>query len=473
VLSHLCSLLKEKIKDQCEITGIFIGTTQATNAILQGTDLYKVGLIRIAGHNPQTISPAYTWPEKIREVILAGSVNINGGFECDGREITKFNTSELLDAIDTLIAQGAQSLSLVGVFSSLYNTHENIACELIKQKCGNNFPVTCSYKVGGLGFIERENATILNSALKKNISKHFGALVPVCEKFTQAPVYITQNNGTIMTLEQACEFPVLTIAAGPTNSFVGGALLGKKENTVVVDIGGTSTDVGLIQNGFARRSLYTSNIGGIALNFPMPDVLSIACGGGSHITLTPQIKIGPNSCAHELFIKACVFGGDTLTLTDCAISAGTLDISGANKSLIGISKSEAQVVLSKAQEEISDLITRIKGPHKDLPVILVGGGAALFNKNSFLDQCEIPEHFDVANAYGAACARIAATIDTVISLDKRDETLETLCAQASSMAESKGAQKETISIVQKEIIPYFYIPGNKARVIITAAGKRT
>ena len=326
--------------------------------------------------------------------------------------------------------------------------------------------------IGTVGFLERENAAILNAALINTISHAFSCMKKVCGLYTQAPVFVTQNNGTLMTLEQACAYPVLTIAAGPTNSFVGGARLAGLSDAVVVDIGGTSTDVGLVKDGFARRSMHNACVGGVALNFPMPDVLSIALGGGSEIVCDDKqlVTIGPKSCARNLTTQARIFGGPLLTLTDCAVKSGYLEISNVLPERVGINKELAQKIIMQAREKIDTLIVRMAGQYKNLPIIFVGGGAALFNKNLLGDKYLVPDYFDVANAYGAACSRIASTIDTIVCLDDRDKVLNELSIQACAAVRAQGVHGE-IYLVQKDIIPYFYVPGNKARVIVTAVGE--
>src|SRR5262249_14344439 len=140
-------------------------------------------------------------------------------------------------------------------------------------------------------------------------------------------IWITQNNGSILDSAYAIEYPVLTIAAGPTNSFMGGKKLSQLQDAIIVDIGGTSTDVGIIRKGVPRRRLNNSRIGGVTLNFPMPDVYSIGLGGGSHVSIDRNsIEIGPKSCGIHTFSEALSFGGKQLTLTDIALALGYVEI---------------------------------------------------------------------------------------------------------------------------------------------------
>ncbi len=148
---------------------------------------------------------------------------------------------------------------------------------------GDGVHISISSEIGSMGLIERENATILNAALYQ-----------VAERFTEgfarsladqgvehADVYLSQNDGTLMTMEYARKYPILTIACGPTNSIRGASYLSRLKDAIVIDVGGTTTDLGVIQNGFPRESSIAVTIGGVRTNFRMPDVVSIGLGGGS------------------------------------------------------------------------------------------------------------------------------------------------------------------------------------------------
>jgi len=113
--------------------------------------------------------------------------------------------------------------------------------------------VTASHAIGNLGLLERENAAILNACLRPLAGETISAFQTSMRQLGFAcPLYLTQNDGTLMTSERAKEFPVLTFAAGATNSMRGAAFLTGIKDGLVVDIGGTSTDVGILSGGFPR-----------------------------------------------------------------------------------------------------------------------------------------------------------------------------------------------------------------------------
>lgn len=446
-----------------KIRAIIVGTTHATNAILERKDLFKVGVLRLAGQFPSSPPPCYGWPQELKNAILCGYEVASGGYECHGALIQPLDLDELREKIKTLLKAGMESLAVVGVFSPM-NRDQEVAVGKLAQEM--NLSVSLSHEIGGVGFLERENSTILNAALKKVMKKGFSRLEEICKKMgLLCPLHVTQNNGSRISINQAIEHPILTLSAGPTNSFVGASKLCDLTDAVVIDIGGTSTDIGLIKNGVLRRSLNASDIGGVKLNLPMPDVISLAIGGGSHVNLE-SLQIGPLSVGKEITTKAMSFGGKQLILTDLAIAAAQISMDGANRALVPLSKVEAQALLQKVLKKIEEHISFASA--QILPILLVGGGSALI-PSEFLDKRFIvPKHAAVANAFGAALSGIAGTVDQVVSL--QNETLVELKEKAIQAAIEKGARKETIQVADIQIIPYHYVPNNMARVIVTAFG---
>src|SRR5262249_50871238 len=115
--------------------------------------------------------------------------------------------------------------------------------------------------------------------------------------------------------------------AGPTNSMRGAAFLSGLRDAIVVDIGGTTTDIGVLRQGFPRQTGNSVVVGGVRTSFKMPDVYSIALGGGSVVRFGPagstdEPILGPDSVGFRISTEATCFGGKTLTATDCAIVLG-------------------------------------------------------------------------------------------------------------------------------------------------------
>jgi N-methylhydantoinase A/oxoprolinase/acetone carboxylase beta subunit len=451
--------------NQKEIKHISIGTTYALNAILEAKRLSKVGLIRLSGHAPNAISPCYEWPEKIKEQISLEEKTLPGGFECNKKEISKISFELIDKTIEIFTEKNITEIAICGAFSPIYNEQEEIVHKYIFEKY--KIDSSCSYKIGTIGIIERENATILNCTLKNAFLYEFSNLKNFIEK-TGITLYIVQNNGTIENFDFISKYPIKTIASGTTNSCIGGAKLANTENAIVVDIGGTSTDICFINNGFPVKSSIPILLGGVSLQCESPEVFSIGLGGGSIISENEnEITIGPQSVAKNVKTESISFGGKIKTLTDCAIAIDTVQINNAKKS---IKMDNAEKILEIAYEKIKSTIDKKRGfAKKTLPVVFVGGGAEIFKDKIKNDGFIIPKNASVANAYGAACAEISYTKDIIIE-GVNEEVLNIISEEAIEKIKNNGA-KNNIRIIEKRILPFHYIPGNKARIIISAAGR--
>jgi len=458
-----------------DVCALFISSTHAINAILEAKNLHTVGIIRLAQNNP-AILPGTGWNEHLKQALKLSVETVAGGYEIDGRVMAPINKQEVINATKRLLDKGAESIAIMGVFSPLYPEQERMVKDLIISRFGH-IPLTCSYEMGSIGFIERENATILNSALKKCIADGFKQISDCCNaKGFSCPFYVVQNNGSTITLEQARAFPILLLAAGQTNSCNGAALLSGYRDCIIIDIGGTSTDIGLVKNGLTRRMLGNSLIAGIPLAISMPNLCSLAIGGGSIITKTPfDTHVGPESVGAALFEKAVFNGGELLTLTDIALHSG-LFTELPTTSKFAISKKEALVIMEQTVQRIAHAVERFATLEKDLPLVFVGGGAALFPtpvlQKYFPQRLVVkPDHADVANAFGAACALVSGTIDETISLTEQDRVITELCERAKQKAVDNGACPKTVSIVDLAIMPYAYTAQPIARARICAAGR--
>ena len=222
-----------------------------------------------------------------------------------------------------LAARGVDSVAITSVFSPVNADFELEAAAVITAQLPG-VPVTLSSDLGRLGLLERENATAMNACLRvlaaETVQGFEDALAAVG---ITGQLFVSQNDGTLMNVDYARRFPVVTFASGPTNSMRGAAFLSGLPEGAVVDVGGTTSDIGVLNRGFPRQAALTAEVGGVRTNFRMPDVLSLAIGGGSIMRWNGQsVTVGPDSVGYELRDRSLVFGGDTLTATDVAVAAG-------------------------------------------------------------------------------------------------------------------------------------------------------
>ena len=462
ILGAMRTVLEVSGVDPAQIHQAMLGTTQCTNAIVERKNLAPIGILRIGAPATTGIRPMVDWSEDIQKVAV-GSTIIGGGFEYDGRELAPLDTAAAKSFFEEMKAKGVKSIAISSVFSTVRNDHEVEAAKLCREIMGEDVHISISSEIGSMGLIERENATILNAALWQVAERFTEGFAKSLrdEGIVNADVYLSQNDGTLMTMEHARRYPILTVACGPTNSIRGASYLSSLKDAIVVDVGGTTTDLGVIQNGFPRESSVAVTIGGVRTNFRMPDVISIGLGGGSIVRVRDggSVTVGPDSVGYEITKKALVFGGDVMTATDIAVRLGMVEL--GDKSMAAI------------RALVEDSVDAMKVSNADVDLILVGGGSIILpEKISGAATVLKPEHFGCANAIGSAISKVSGTYEKLMNYDElpREQSLEKAKNEAIELAVEAGAVRETVEIIEMEDVPLAYYPGNTNRVKIKAAG---
>jgi N-methylhydantoinase A/oxoprolinase/acetone carboxylase beta subunit len=326
-----------------------------------------------------------------------------------------------------------------------------------------------SHRLGRIGLLERENAALLNAALIDLARATIAGFIAAVRGIA-APLYLTQNDGTMMQAEMAAALPVMSFASGATNSMRGAAFLSGLTDAMVIDVGGTTTDIGQLRRGFPREANSVVEVGGVRTLFRMPDLLSIGLGGGSIVSADP-LSVGPESVGYRLIEEGLVFGGNTMTATDVAVAAGLVQI-GENRAVADLPRSLVQRALDLARAKIEDSVDRMKTDASELPLIAVGGGAFLVpDRLAGISQVSHVPHGDCANAVGAAIAQVSGETDQVYRDLSREEAIAAAEAQARERAIAAGAERGTLQTVDVEDIPLAYLPGNALRVRVRVAGE--
>jgi len=451
------------------VAAIMIGTTHFTNAVIERRGLSRVAVIRIGLPAAHSIVPMQAWPEDLRVAVEGPVFLIRGGHEFDGRKIVEFDREHMRKIAQEIRDSGVGAAAITAVFSPLTAACEEEAAAILAD-VAPDVTVTLSSELGRIGLIERENATILNSALHALARQTVAAFeAAIADSGLTAPLYLTQNDGTVMQAAHAARYPVLCFASGPTNSMRGARMLSGLDEAIVLDVGGTTTDAGMLVGGFPREANSRVDIGGVATFFRMPDVIAVALGGGTIIDPETR-KIGPTSVGYRISEKALVRGGDTLTLTDIAVRIGRMAFGNADL-VADVSDELAAHVEAWIRSRLADLVDRMKTSAADIPVIAVGGGAALV-PDSLPGVARIikVEHAGVANAIGAAMAQVSGECDQVFYGVSREEAINEAREIADARAATAGANPESIELLDVEDVPVSYIPGNPLRVRVKVVG---
>ncbi|GHH96316.1 hydantoinase/oxoprolinase N-terminal domain-containing protein [Streptomyces capillispiralis] len=455
-----------------EIGAVMIGTTHFLNALVEAHDLTPTAVIRLGLPAAASLPPFTDWPRSIVEACKGQAYMAHGGHEYDGREISLLRPDELRFYAREAVDKGARSIALSSVFSPVNIEGELAAADIIRGEVGPEIPLSLSHRIGRVGLLERENATIINAALRELAERIVSGLsAAVVGEGITAPLYLCQNDGTLISLEDVRQHPVATFSSGPTNSMRGAARLSGHSDCVVVDIGGTTTDVGVLQGGFPREAGQEVTLAGVRTNFRMPDVLSVGIGGGSRVRHNGA-RVGPDSVGSELRRHALVFGGNVLTATDIAVAAGHADI-GSTRAARRLSRSTVDAALERISHEILDVADRMRTSSAPLPLVAVGGGAILLPKRlDGFGGVVRPDHFDVTNAFGAATAQVSGEIDRIYSVREstRAATRDEARFDAVDRAIASGASPASVEIVEFDEFPIPYLPGNAIRIRVKAVG---
>lgn len=474
VTSGIVNAVKELVKqgiDSARVDAVMVGTTHFTNALLECKGLSPIGVIRLALPATQLLPPLIDWPDRLKDATGGFTRMVGGGNEFDGREISALDRKGIRDAARDLRSEGAKAIAISGVFSPVDPAHENEAAAIIRE-VAPDLRVCLSHENGRMGLLERENAAALNACLgDAAVATVEGIERALKQLGITAPLFMSQNDGTLMDTDFAARFPALTVSSGPTNSMRGAAYLSGISDGIVVDIGGTSTDVGALVKGFPRESAVAVEIAGVRTNFRTPDMVSIALGGGTVVESDPW-RMGPESVGYRLVEEGRVFGGETLTTTDIAAAWGRARL-GDWRLLAGMRRPVVERGIVEIETRAEAAVDRVKISQGDVPVVLVGGGNILLGDSlQGASQVLRPKHAGMANAIGAAIAQVGGQVERMYSLEggSREEAIADCTAAAIEQAVAAGADPEFVEVVDVEEVPLTYVPSNATRVRVKAVG---
>ncbi len=299
ILDALETILSDSGVAEDSIEAVMLGTTQFTNAVVERRELSEVAAIRIGLPSGDGLPPKIGWPDDIERCLGDHTYMIRGGYLYDSRPLASLDDAEVDALVRDLKHKGISAVAISSAFSPMIPEPEVQVADKIRTAIPD-IRITLSHKISRLGILERENAALLNSALLE-FADH------VVDSFAEAltkrglncQFFVSQNDGTLMDAEFVRNFPALTFASGPTNSLRGASKLTGLDNAIVVDIGGTTSDIGVLQDGFPRESNVVIEVGGVRTNFRMPDILTIGLGGGSNVADDGR-RIGPQSVGYRL-----------------------------------------------------------------------------------------------------------------------------------------------------------------------------
>ncbi|OKL60006.1 hypothetical protein UA08_04891 [Talaromyces atroroseus] len=479
------TVLEQSVVAPSDIGCLTIGTTHFINAIIEhdARRLAPVAIIRLSKSFLREVPPFSDFPPALAKIMHGYYGYVDGGLHIDGSQESPIVEEQVVKQCAVIREKGIDAIAICGIFSPIdehFHQEQKVRDIVLREIPGAD--VVCSSDVSQIGFLERENAAILNASIMKFARRTVRGFRAAMKRLNlNCALYLTQNDGTLIDAPSAARLPIRTFSSGPTNSMRGAAYLaegtGERTSKIVVDIGGTTSDVGvLLPSGFPRQASAYVSVAGVRINFSMPHLESIGLGGGSIIRVNnddDKVSVGPDSVGHFLQSKARVFGGDTLTTTDIAVKAKKEEI--GNPDLV---KDLEENIVSRAQARmklmLEKVIDQMKTSPAPLPVLLVGGGSVIApTELEGVSSVVCPPFHSVANAVGAAIAKVGGTVDFIQSSTNKpiSEIVEEGKKMAIERAVEVGASRESVYVAEVDAIPLQYVNNNEVRVIVRAVGE--
>ncbi len=412
--------------DPAEISRMSFSTTLATNAIVQDR-LDPTGMIVTAGPGMRPewweVGPSYHV--------------IEGCIDHQGFEALPLDRGAVLKAASSIKMDGISTVGVVGKFSVRNPMHEIQIADIIRDDFSH---IALGHRVSGmLNFPRRINTTYLNAALHRIHGSFVAALgLSLDERHLTVPRYLLKPDGGTTALSNSCDYPAMAAQSGPAASVIGAlALDGCPGTTLILDVGGTTTDMAVVVDGMPFLETLGIRLGLFKTLVRSLLTHSVGIGGDSEVRLgkNGDVRIGPMRGG-----RPRTFGGPVATPTDAMVSLGLLDIGrrelaldamqglgaeaglGAKEMSFKVLEKMGEMIALSARAFIHELNSRpvytiYEVLHREAiepsSAVVIGGPAiqlAPYLERALGIPCRVPDHFGVANAIGAAVARVTAEV---------------------------------------------------------------
>ncbi|MFN3458408.1 MAG: hydantoinase/oxoprolinase family protein [Novosphingobium sp.] len=315
------------------------GTTVATNAVLEGKGS-RVGLVTTEGYRhvmqiarsfvPGGLAGWIVWPKPQPLAALEDTVTIKGRMSAEGSEIRPIDDADIRAQLGVLKANGVEAITVSLINAYTNGSHEKRVGELAAEIMPG-VPVSLSHEVlPEMQEYERTLTTVANAAVRPVVGKYVSNLRSrLADAGMNGKLSLLRSDGGLMSAQKAEEHPVNILMSGPAGGVTGAIWVGRNagiKNILTLDVGGTSTDVALIENLEARRQR-TTEVGHLSVRASALDVKTVGAGGGSIAyvpELTRALRVGPQSAGAVPGPVAYGKGGTLPTVTDANVVLGYL-----------------------------------------------------------------------------------------------------------------------------------------------------
>ena len=504
VLNGVAKICDSSSIDPADIKLVMHGTTVATNAVLTGRGA-KVGLITTSGFE-DTLQVARSfcpgglggWVTFVKKPLLAPlelTIGAKERIAADGSVVADLDEAALRESLKTDMSDDIEALTICFINAYINGEHEQRARD-IAQEFFPNIPISISSEVvPEMQEYERTETTVVNSYVRPEVARYVnnlqGALNERLGEDTQ--LSILRSDGGLASSRAAAESPVNLLMSGPAGGVTGALFFCTKagfSNILTFDMGGTSTDVALIQNGRARVRRETF-VGDVRVRAPSVDVRTVGAGGGSIAfvpELTKALRVGPESAGAVPGPACYMKGGEAPTVCDANVVLGYLpsDVQlggdmqiNRNASVTAVqSVADAMGVdLMVAAEGIIKIVNEsmfgalrlvsVEQGYDPRDFALVGfGGAGPLHANALGILTEawpviVPPGPGVLCAYGDATTRVQdeaartyITMASDLTTEKLADDLLTLKARASESLIEDGIDENRLEVTYQADLRY-------------------
>lgn len=366
IVSGIKDILEEEHINPREVFYLAHGTTVATNALIEKKGA-KIGLITTKGFkdlmeigNQKRPSLYDLLKQKPKSLILPGlKCEVEERILYDGTIKIPLNEKMVKEAVLYLKEQGVKGIAVCTLFSFINPIHEIRIKEIIKEIAPELYVTASNDLVREFREFPRMSTTVLNTYLgpvMKGYVNNFQNSIK--EAGINVVPYVTQSNGSIISISETIDSPIKTALSGPSAGVVGASYLGKLlgiDKIITFDMGGTSADISLIEDGQLKVS-HERYVEGYPARIPMIDIVAVGAGGGSiaYIDEGGALKVGPSSAGADPGPACYKRGGENPTVTDANIVLGKLN---QEKILGGRMEVDLQLAKKAIEKEITNKST--------------------------------------------------------------------------------------------------------------------
>jgi N-methylhydantoinase A len=365
-----------------EIAEVFHGTTVATNAILEGKGA-RVGLVTTDGFRqvlqiarsfvPGGLAGWIIWPKPEPLAALEDTVEVRGRIGSDGSVVAALDEDDVRAKLRVLAKQGIEALSVSLINSYANADHERRVGEIAAEELPGIAVSLSSSVLPELREYERTITTVANAAVQPQVARYVASLESqLRESGVDGKLCILRSDGGLVSASVAADNPVNLLLSGPAGGVTGAAWVAEQagfRDFLTFDMGGTSTDVALVQDLKPRVGRETT-VGDLKVRATSVDVRTVGAGGGSiaHVPpLTQALRVGPQSAGASPGPAAYAAGGDEPTVTDANVVLGylpsnlaggeiTLDREAARASVKSIADATSLESVEAAAAGIIDIV---------------------------------------------------------------------------------------------------------------------